>query len=213
MQYSIKRQFLQPGQYFQQRFPKKNIVLHHTVSSNARSPLSWWQQTTARIGTAFVIDKDGTIYQAFDDRFWAHHLGLSHPRNIELNRCSIGIELVNEGFLWKSKTVPGGLVWLHPDGPAYRGQTIQKEWRRGFHWPVYAYAQVMACAELVAALAARHGIELSIAPPGVFDMTIPDTYGIYTHHNVRQDKTDLSPAFPWSTFRQLLGVSPYSIIL
>lgn len=189
----IQQRPLAPRQYFQGIYKKKNIVLHHTVSSSANSALQWWQHTPDRVGTPFVIEKDGTVIQPFDDKFWAHHLGIKSPRNVMLNQCSIGIELVNEGYTWPTQN--GDLKWLHPDGPIYKGETIIEEWRGGKAWPIYPPAQIEALKQLLLMLTKKHQIPTTIAPFGVLDLNIPYQFGIYAHHNVRIDKTDVSPAF------------------
>ena len=190
----IQKQYIAIDQYFQQVFRKTNIVLHHTVSSSAQSARSWWQHTPSRIGTAFIIEKDGTIIQCFDDAHWAHHLGLRSPLNLPLNRASIGIELVNEGYLWPQPD--GTFNWLRPDGPEYDGDTLTmaNAWRGASTWPIYPMAQVDACAELITMLCKKHSIPRTFAPQGILDMNAPQRYGIYAHHNVRLDKTDVSPA-------------------
>ena len=46
---------LKETQYYQEEFPKKQIVLHHTVSNgNAKNVMSWWAKTPAKVGTAFA---------------------------------------------------------------------------------------------------------------------------------------------------------------
>jgi N-acetyl-anhydromuramyl-L-alanine amidase AmpD len=197
----IVEQHLAATQYFRQVFPKKNIVLHHTVSSTAQSPLKWWSMQPERIGTAYVIAKDGTIIQCFDNRFWAHHLGLRHPSNLDFNRRSIGIELVNEGFLFPQKD---GKRWLHPNGPIFTGQTIEAPWRNGSHWPVYPEEQVDACAQLVARLIQQYKMPVTFAEFGKFDIKIPHQSTVYAHHNVRADKTDTHPGFPYEKFKTLV---------
>lgn len=195
--------FLPPTEYNARVYRKTNIVLHHTVSSNAQSPLTWWSQSPETVAAAFVIDKDGSIYRAFPEEMWAHHLGLKTANNLTLNRRSIAIELVNEGFTW---TVPQDkdLHWfckydIHgKPGPIYRGPVTKKAWRNGLWWPDYPEAQLYSCFWLVADLLRRYtSIAPTIAPPLIFDPSTPNKYGIYSHHHVRIDKTDLSPAFPW----------------
>lgn len=187
-------------EYYREKYPKTNVVLHHTVSSTAASALAWWRQDPVKVGTAYVIDKDGTIYQAFPEEYWAHHLGLTTRNNYQRNRQSIGIELVNEGFGFVNLKKDRELHWLYDGGPIYKGPTVRQKWRGGEFWPTYADAQIDACCALVVAIMRRHNMKGNIAPFGILDPTIPDRYTIYTHHNVRADKTDVSPAFPLVKF-------------
>lgn len=205
----IVQKHLSPGNYFAQAFRKTNIVLHHTVSSTAQSALSWWESQPSRIGTAYVIDKNGTIYEAFPPQFWAHHLGLNARNNTQLNRQSIGIEFVNEGPIFNSE---GQFRWLKFDGPAYNGKPYRSVFRNWPMWAEYTNEQILAGVELVAMLCQQHKIPPTIARMGVFDPSVPDNFGIYAHHNVRADKTDVSPAFPIIQFRAFLAqrVGPFT---
>lgn len=196
---NIVKAELPSGQYFRAVFPKRNIVLHHTVSSTAKSALTWWGMTPDRVGTAFVIDKDGTIYQAFDPQYWAHHLGLKTNRNVELNRCSIGIELVNEGPLLKHD---GGFRWnfssVSPKGSAYKGETVQAMWRGFEWWAAYTPQQYEALNQLLPHLMAKFNLPGTMCRTLDFDPNTPSRYTIYHHCNVRRDKSDISPAFDFT---------------
>lgn len=196
----IIKQHLPPEQYFSGRFPKRNIVLHHTVSSTARSAIAWWRQTHDRVGTAYVIDKAGTIFEVFPPECWAHHLGLVERRNTLLNQQSIGIELVNEGQLRPREG--GGMEWnfVGPGArPArYTGeQAVQTAhpWRGYDLWAPYSEAQHLAVFELVDMLCSQFNIPRSVCPHIDYERMVNAKYGIYAHCNIRRDKFDLSPAF------------------
>jgi len=90
---------LSKDQYYSTKFTKKQIYLHHTIGGSALSTFEYWQKSTERIGTAYLVERDGTIYQVFDDEGWAYHLGLKIIGNTKYNRESIGIELCSEGAL------------------------------------------------------------------------------------------------------------------
>lgn len=213
---NIINSLLPKWQFYPEVFAKKNIALHHTVSTTAQSALAWWQSSAARVATAYVIDKRGIVYRAFEDKYWAHHLGITSRKNTEWNRRSVAIEIVNEGYTWPSTKRPGHRCWLYPgDGPLYTGELVHsgQPWRGCDLWPAYTEQQVQACAELTLDIAHRYKLPVTVAPAGVYDMAIPDKYTIYSHHNVRADKTDLSPAWPWAKYKKLIGVEPDAIIL
>jgi N-acetyl-anhydromuramyl-L-alanine amidase AmpD len=190
---------LPPSQYFRQAFRKTNIVLHHTVSSTARSALTWWKSQPARIGTAYVVDKDGTIYEAFSPEHWAHHLGIKGPTNIPLNRRSIGIEIVNEGPLTIKS---GNLRWNFSDdkpGTPYAGAYVRTPVWRGFDlWATYTDAQYEAVRDLVAQLCQDFSLPPTCITHRNFDANAPNKATVYAHYHVRTDKSDLSPAFDFS---------------
>jgi len=197
---------LPAGQYFKEVFPKRNIVLHHTVSSTARSALTWWGIDRQRIGTAYVIDKDGTIYEAFQPEYWAHHLGLKTSNNVALNRCSIGIELANEGplrfdglgYRWNFSPTTKGVPYKG------LGYTFAK-WRGYECWAEYTEQQYQALNELLPMLLDRFKLEPTICPDLEFNARVADKYSIYAHCNIRRDKSDVSPAFD---FQRLTCLKP-----
>ena len=84
---------LSDAQYLQESSPKDLIVLHHTAGASARSTFDWWQTgQPQRIATAYVVERDGTIFEVFDPRFWAFHLGLAGTGG-HVGRRSIGIQM------------------------------------------------------------------------------------------------------------------------
>ncbi len=195
----IIQQHLAVSQYYREAVTKKNIVLHHTVSSTARSALTWWATDPRRVATAYVIDKDGTIYEAFPPEYWAHHLGLTTSRNTELNRRSVGIEIANEGPL--KQMANGTYRWnFGPglDGVLYKGAPVAKAYRGYSFWAPYTDAQYVAVNELLTMLLEKLDLKPTITAHLDFAPDAPDKYSIYTHCNVRRDKSDLSPAFDFS---------------
>jgi N-acetyl-anhydromuramyl-L-alanine amidase AmpD len=61
------------------------IVLHRTVSSTASSTIAAFERG---VGTHFVIDKDGTIYQTASLNKKTAHVGPIRSRCFEENTCS-----------------------------------------------------------------------------------------------------------------------------
>ena len=85
--------------YFPEKHPKDLIVLHHTVGGSAKSTFEYWRTNidAKHIGTAYIIDRDGTIYEVFPPECWAYHLGLKTTQAVD--KRSIGIEIASEGAL------------------------------------------------------------------------------------------------------------------
>lgn len=75
---------------------KSLIVLHHTVGGSAKSTIDYWRSDPGRIATACVVERDGNIFEVFDPKFWAFHLGLKGT-NGAVDKRSIGIEIASEG--------------------------------------------------------------------------------------------------------------------
>lgn len=185
---------LSDAQYLQEAHPKDLIVLHHTAGGSARSTFNWWQEgDPKRIATAYVVERDGTIFEVFDPRFWAFHLGLRGTGG-RVDRRSVGIELASEGWLEERD---GELLAF---GRPFEGEVYDhgSEWRGHRHFAAYTDDQVAAAIALV-----DHLCELFAVPRRTpadhegFDRALFEFQGIVGHHHVRADKTDLHPGFPW----------------
>jgi hypothetical protein len=100
------------NKYYPNEYPKKIIVLHHTVSGpGVRGDIEHWVSLADRIATCIIIGGDGVANQCFSSKYWAHHLGVKSTylqqkgfkdwttRNVELNKASIAIEIDNWGGL------------------------------------------------------------------------------------------------------------------
>jgi N-acetyl-anhydromuramyl-L-alanine amidase AmpD len=86
-------------QYYTEEVEKTQIYLHHTVGGSARSTIGWWNTSNIHVGTSYLVDRDGSIYEVFAPEYWAYHLGLRTNFNKASNMKSIGIELCSEGAL------------------------------------------------------------------------------------------------------------------
>lgn len=78
----------------------KFIVLHATASSTLESAVRWFKDPTSKVSAHYVIGKDGSVVQMVDLDNIAWHAGkskftLDGKEYVNLNGCSIGIELVN----------------------------------------------------------------------------------------------------------------------
>ena len=65
------------GEFFPAIPDKSGIALHQTVGGSAFSTFEWWMEDQAEngmrrmVGTAYIIDRDGTIHEVFDPAGWA----------------------------------------------------------------------------------------------------------------------------------------------
>ncbi len=196
---------LTEDQFYKESFPKDQIYVHHTVGGSAESSFKYWQNSPERVGTAFLIDRDGTIFETFDPAFWCHHLGLHHKRNTELNQRSIGIEIASEGAL---KKVDG--VMRAFDGKAvFKDRYIDhgSAWRGYQYFDLYEPAQEKSLYLLIKYLCEQHSI-----PKKCIDQSLSKTFsesffdhkGILGHCNVRADKTDPHPNFRFDRLQAFL---------
>ena len=80
--YPLKR-----GQFFPDAVSKRFVVWHGTAGRTAHSPsfgrpgkattsIDTWNRNADRVGAPWLVDRDGSIYQTFDDKGWIYHLGI-----------------------------------------------------------------------------------------------------------------------------------------
>ena len=217
---------LPADQYFTDQHPKDLIVLHFTAGLTAASAVNWWKQDQERVATAYVLDTDGTVYECFDPRGWAYHLGVEARFNPghALHKRSIGIEIVNPGPLKLNPDDPRILCWWPNGALDKRPYTRQyclaieeqkfvvENWRGFQYWAAYAGDQLSALRELVPALCAEHGIPAQIPAQSewrTYDPARACAYrGVIGHQMVRRDKTDPGPALSPKVFDQILKEVP-----
>lgn len=196
----IINRHLPPDQYYAEARPKVQICLHHTVSAEADPAYNWWKTTAEHIGAAYIIEKDGTIFECFNPEFWAWHIGTGSTR--QQNRQSIAIELVNEGWLTKKNL---GYYWNSGRFKYHGKDIIQNSYRGQLYWPAYTDNQVDALISLTAGLCKKFSIPPEVYTGHDYKPGLMDSFrGVFSHCNVRRDKTDISPAFDLCGFQTKL---------
>jgi N-acetylmuramoyl-L-alanine amidase len=171
------------------------IVQHYTAGYTASSAIDTLTRKGSGVSAHIVVDLDGTITQLVPFNVAAWHAGpSSHMGFTGLNSHSIGIEIVNIGFLRKvnariyqdaygntkeESNFPNGLI--EAPHPRVGSGT--------FYWPRYTPEQLAAVDELTAALVAKYPI-----------------IDIVSHEEIdtRGWKTDPGPAFPMKLLRRHL---------
>jgi len=204
--------FRLPGScYWAQRVPKSLIVLHATASSNARSVFDTWKSpANGRVATAFVVDRDGRIFQMFPPDCWAYHLGMRERNPGHYNdRRSIGIEIVNPGPLRPDPDGGDTLNWWPKNfrTPWCRLSETDRYVRsdfRGYAWyAAFTREQEQAVQRLAAYLCQKFGIPFTLPPASRRPTYDPDFFcrfsGIAAHQNFRPDKLDVGPAWNWDS--------------
>lgn len=215
----ITDQLLVSGEYFTEVVKKEAIFIHHTAGSHRPDyTIDSWAHDRNKSGgalpvaTAYVIggisttDKstlfDGSIYRAFDDKYWAHHLGCTTANNRELNQKSIGIEICNYGPLVKNSA--GAYInYVGKPVPAEMVGALATPWKGYSYYQKYTTQQLASLKDLLLDISVRHGIDLkkglhqfvSTGSAG-FDLIVEAQSGkpgLWTHVNVRSDKFDCWP--------------------
>lgn len=203
---------LKDDQYIREYTDKKTIYIHHTAgNADPYGVMRWWNETPARVGTAFIIGgkpkrmhdhvADGELVQAFSSRYWAWHLGVKHSNmppgadsSRNLNSQSIGIELCNWGYL----TYRNGkfYTYVNTTVPKEDVITFDAPYRGYVHYHRYTDAQLGVLRVVLKYLAVKYNIPTEYKGDRMFDLCMEafeNEPGIWTHTSVRSDKTDCSP--------------------
>jgi len=84
-----------------------SIIIHYTDMSSAEEALAWLSNPISQVSAHYLIDQTGQIFQLVDEDKRAWHAGESYWQGcIDLNSCSIGIELDNPGLEYGYKPFP-----------------------------------------------------------------------------------------------------------
>ena len=197
----IKQVRLKESQYFAEESAKTQIYLHHTAGNgNAEAVSRYWNGTSDRVATAFVVGQDGLIVQCFSSKHWAWHLGISKAefkgqgaKYQNLDKASVGIEVCNWGYL---KEKDGKFYnYVNTRVPESMVTTLDEPFKGYKHWYKYTDAQIESTRQLLVYLCDTYNIPREYRAQ-IFSLDKEEfkgTPGIYTHNSVRKDKSDIYP--------------------
>jgi N-acetyl-anhydromuramyl-L-alanine amidase AmpD len=197
----IKQVRLKESQYFAEESAKTQIYLHHTAGNgNAEAVSRYWNGTSDRVATAFVVGQDGLIVQCFSSKHWAWHLGISKAefkgqgaKYQNLDKASVGIEVCNWGYL---KEKDGKFYnYVNTRVPESMVTTLDEPFKGFKHWYKYTDAQIESTRQLLVYLCDTYNIPREYRAQ-IFSLdkeAFKGTPGIYTHNSVRKDKSDIYP--------------------
>jgi N-acetyl-anhydromuramyl-L-alanine amidase AmpD len=197
----IKQVRLKDSQYFAEESAKTQIYLHHTAGNgNAEAVSRYWNGTSDRVATAFVVGQDGLIVQCFSSKHWAWHLGISKAefkgqgaKYQNLDKASVGIEVCNWGYL---KEKDGKFYnYVNTRVPESMVTTLDEPFKGYKHWYKYTDAQIESTRQLLVYLCDTYNIPREYRAQ-IFSLdkeAFKGTPGIYTHNSVRKDKSDIYP--------------------
>jgi N-acetyl-anhydromuramyl-L-alanine amidase AmpD len=192
---------------------KERVVLHFTtgyIRGDARALTIPKSDPATRVSVAFIIARDGNIYNLFDSRYWAYHLGpTAVGGNTPMSRSSVGVEISNIGPL----TQQGQSLFTTTAQDAYCTLNESIYYRRasyrGFnYYASFTDAQYASLISLLRYLTGRFNIPRRFLPLASRYETrndIAQFRGVVSHVNFRTDKFDIGPAFDWD--RVIRGVT------
>jgi N-acetylmuramoyl-L-alanine amidase len=89
------------------------VVIHHTAQNSCDQTLKTFTRPKTQVSAHYVICKDGVVHHMLDDYLRAWHGGVARWGSIsDVNSCSIGIELDNNGFEPFTELQMGSLLIL-----------------------------------------------------------------------------------------------------
>ena len=75
------------------------VIIHHTAENSCPQTLGTFTRPASQVSAHYVICKDGTVHHMLSDYLRAWQAGVSSwGSNKDINSCSIGIELDNNGY-------------------------------------------------------------------------------------------------------------------
>jgi N-acetyl-anhydromuramyl-L-alanine amidase AmpD len=211
-------------EYIKKETQKNTIWLHHTAGGSRPDwTIGGWERDfqkdkngnsildeagnpkPLKVATHFVIGRkssssgdilwDGKVLKAFDDIYWAYHLGIN-KKSEDLNSKSISIEICNYGPLTQKKD---GRFYNYVNKPVLDEDVVELENPfRGFKfWEKYTDCQIESLRKLILYLKERWNIEIE---SGIYneewfnyDEKWFSLGGLRSHTQVRKDKFDIFP--------------------
>ena len=216
----IKNCLLESDEYYSEVYEKDTVFIHHTAGSHRPDwTVACWEHDRTKSGlslkvaTAYVIGGistrdpkdiswDGVIVRAFDDKFWAHHLGTKESNNSILNKKSVAIEVCNYGPLILGKD--GNYYnYVKSIVPANMVIKLTKPFKGYMYWHAYTPKQLESLKLLLLDIVKRHpkidlkqGLRFILTNDDCFEFNqaaVKGMPGLWTHTNVRKDKSDMYP--------------------
>jgi len=169
-----------------------SIIIHYTATATARQAVNTLINPRVKASAHLVVGRDGEIIQLVDFNTIAWHAGESSYNGRDgFNKFSIGIEVVNAGWLRKS-----GDRFISDFGKAFEGQDVITARHRNpqttyKYWQTYSEKQIEVVEDICGTLIENYPIEM-----------------ILGHEEIAPGrKQDPGPAYPLDDLRKrLLGV-------
>jgi len=196
---------LPEGQFFPAARKKSGIAIHHTVGGTAWSTVAHWLKDRTRsgklrmVGTAYIIGRDGAVYQVFAPTEWAFQFGLKWPaaERLKFEQRFIGIELASEGALIElnGRLYCFDRISAKTEKPRAETFDYGTEYRGYRYFDKYEPPQLDSLVALINHLCDTYSIERRVPYPPLdfYGDRLVDFKGIIGHAMVRSDKTDPAP--------------------
>jgi N-acetylmuramoyl-L-alanine amidase len=203
---------LDPGHdtYFYKTETKKDKIVIHSTAGYLRHDVVQLTQKDNKVSVNYVISRDGVIYELFDPKYWAYHLGRGASGGNKVNSStSISIELCNIGPLsvHGDRLVTSYSTESRKDYYCYLSENeyyTKCDYRGYEYFASFPNEQYKALKYLLDYLCDEFDIPYEFVELGkrhdTFTASEAKAFkGICTHVNFRSSgKYDLGPFFDWS---------------
>lgn len=203
----VHRHFLPNAEYMTGSNPEY-VFLHHTAGwHNPFNTIdNWARDARGKIATEFVLGGqsvkgndnkyDGTLVQCMPQGGWGWHLGTGMSY---MHKHSVGIEVNNFGWVKDGKTYAGTIV-----SPS-QIVTLSQPFRGHKTWHRYSDKQIEVLRDWILWIGERNNIDVRAGLPLLIKQRGAAAFefnqevlngrikGLWTHTNVRRDKSDMFP--------------------
>ncbi len=101
---------VQPSPNIEPRLDGKTpryLILHYTGMVTGKAAVDWLCNPASKVSCHYLVDGDGEVVQMVDETLRAWHAGVgSWNDEFDINSCSIGMEIQNEGHAAGSPAFP-----------------------------------------------------------------------------------------------------------
>jgi len=175
---------------------KRQIVLCHT----SREASEYLTSLKFRMGgnytklPHYLITREGIVLEILSPNYTSDFL-----INDRIKKNHIIVCFENYGWLNKKPLSEHYLNWI---GNIYKDNVYEKKWRDYFFWQPYTDVQIEKSVELCKMLCEKFSIPNKFVGHNTKFDGIENFKGIVSRSNYDQRFTDLSPAFPFTSFKK-----------
>ena len=174
---------------------KGQIILCHTSREIGEYLISLKFRNSGKYDKLphYVITRDGKLLEVLSPNYSSNYLV---DKGIKKQHIIVCLE--NLGWMNKKPLSDTFLNWI---GNIYKDKVYEKKWRDYFLWQPYTDIQVDKTVELCKELCEKFSIPNKFVGHNTKIDGIENFKGIVSRSNFNSRFTDLSPAFPFETFK------------
>jgi N-acetyl-anhydromuramyl-L-alanine amidase AmpD len=174
---------------------KRQIILCHTSREIGEYLISLKFRNSGKYDKLphYVLTRDGRLLEILSPNYSSNYLIDKDIKNQHIIVC-----LENLGWMNKKPLSDTFLNWI---GNIYKDKVYEKKWRDYFLWQPYTDIQINKTVELCKELCEKFSIPNKFVGHNTKIDGIENFKGIVSRSNFNSRFTDLSPAFPFETFK------------